>query len=139
MNADLPDVLREMSAELARMADRVEGYRAQLAKLSKPEVDRVVQCVCKTWNVSEVRLRSESHCKDVAEARFACYALLREAHNPLSLVEIGKAFARHYTAVAHGLYRARDLRATDQTYAGMIVAAKQLYEQSNATQPNTPS
>lgn len=133
MNSDLPDVLREMSAELSRMADRVEGYREQLAKLAKPEVDRVVQSVCRVWNMSEVRLRGVSKCKDVSEARFACYTLLREAHVPMTLSEIGKAFARDHSAVAHGLYRARGLRQTDQTYAGMIDAAKQMYEQPNPT------
>lgn len=70
--------------------------------MSKPDLEKITDFICLSFNLSEDKLRAKSRKKENVLARNAIFYLARK-HTDLPLKQIGQAFNRKHTTVLKGI------------------------------------
>jgi chromosomal replication initiator protein len=68
----------------------------------KPDLEKITQFICQSFNLSNEKLRAKSRKKENVLARNAIFYLARK-HTDLSLQKIGEAFNRRHSTVLKGI------------------------------------
>jgi len=68
----------------------------------KPDLEKITQFICRSFNLSDEKLRAKSRKKENVMARNAIFYLARK-HTDLSLKRIGEAFNRRHSTVLKGI------------------------------------
>jgi len=93
-------------------------------KLSAQIVDDTLLAAATVTGIPRYRLLGSERFQETCEARFLCWALLREQN--FTLRSIGFAFNRHHKAILHGLRRFQDMVAIGAIPPATVSAARKI-------------
>jgi chromosomal replication initiator protein len=100
-----------------------------------PHVSDIQAAVCERFHIARLEMTSRRRGKAVARPRQVAMYLAREL-TPLSMPEIGRAFARDHTTVLHACRTVEAIMAHDRVFASAIAVLR--YRITNGDQLHLP-